>query len=319
MWWPTATVTFGRLPDAIDLGRLLREGRAVALLLHQREADDVVGPVERRHEAVVHAEGEGHEQRALRAAGDRRVAVEGVERAARREDGLDLAAGARRGQRRERLVGERRRLFRPVVVEDVPVARVLLGDRAVAHQVGVVRVAEDAVLAQVGRAGPDLARLAAAAQDEELVVREAARARSRLDHAVEALAGHRRLVGGALAVAVVEDRDRRAACARRAQRRVDARVLELEERAEQRVAGAGLADERLEPLDQPAREPVVRRRADLGRLGFWKRRAYSCEPTAPRLKNTACLPRSTRSVVTVTSTAGPCTSAAGVPLTGTMR
>ena len=27
-----------------------------------------------------------------------------------------------------------------------------------------------------------------------------------------------------------------------------------------------------------------------GGLRFWKRRAYSCEPTAPRLKNTACLP-----------------------------
>jgi hypothetical protein len=57
-----------RVPsDPVDLGGLLREGLAAALLLHQREADHAVGAVERRHEPLVHAEREGHEERALAA------------------------------------------------------------------------------------------------------------------------------------------------------------------------------------------------------------------------------------------------------------
>ncbi len=249
--------------DAIDRGRLLGEGRPVALLLHQGEPQHVIGLVVDLDEPVVHAEGEGHEERARRIAGEVGVPVEGVEIGARREDRGGVGRTDRHGCGGQRGRLDRGRLLGDVAIEQGPVVGERRRDVGVAHDVGVVGVAEDAVLRQVGRARPHLGRNARAAQDEELVVGEAPRPLAGLDRTIEAAAHEGRFVARLLRVAVVEHLHRRAAGHGRCERSEHARILELEDRTVQRITRPRLADERLESLDETAREPVEGGLADL--------------------------------------------------------
>ena len=158
------------------------------------------------------------------------------------------------------------------------------GGAGVAHQLADVRLAVHAAPGQVGRARPDRGGGACAAQHEELVVRDRRASRlARNDHpGGEVGGGDRGLVGHARAVRDVLEVDHQAhldAPVGGADQFVEhGGVVELVERAVQRVAGGGGSNEVQQHVVQIAAEPVERLLPQLGgRLGVGR------QPVEPAL------------------------------------
>ena len=137
-----------------------------------------------------------------------------------------------------------------------------------------VRVAENPVLGQVRRAGPDGLRLAVLAQDEELVVHQLA-VRSPLAKRLDLRRGDRVAVllerSGRLPVlvegddVVVEHPHLGSALMSLLDRRERCRPLELVDGAVHLPALAGAPEECDERFEQPAREPLIGARPSLAR------------------------------------------------------
>ena len=123
----------------------------------------------------MHAERERHEERLLRAAGDRGVPLEHRETLSW---GKHFRQVLGPGLRRIGVVlrhPRRLRVARRAVLELVPVVQVRTRDGSILDDVPAVRVAEDAVLGEVRRPGPDGDGRVVPGQDEKLVVHDLAR------------------------------------------------------------------------------------------------------------------------------------------------
>ena len=159
-------------------------------------------------EPLVHAERERCEQGPLGRSGERGVPIQRIERQPRRENDYGLVVPRRRRCLRDLLDRGRGRFSRQIAIQQLPVLLVQIGDLLIPNDVCVVRMAEDAVLTEIGGTGPYGVRISAAAPDQELVVSKLARSRASLGQRLDATVRELFLVGLALRVTVVQDLDR---------------------------------------------------------------------------------------------------------------
>ena len=247
---------------------------AVALLLHQREAQHVVLPLVDVDEPLVHAEGERGKQRALGAA--RELAYQSSAARSVRGEKTAMHLVVERARRRGcRLVRLGRRLSASGPVrEGCQYCSTFRRSASSRTRWALFEWPKMPFSLRFVEPVHTSLRLPRCAQTRNLLwAKPPERSRGCVND-FDAAALERRLVLLALRVAVVEDLDGRAARPCRLQRGEDALVLELEKGAQELVAGAGLLDEALEALDEPARQPVEGRAV--------RPRSASCSGSAAR-------------------------------------